>query len=85
VIDETVLKGIYDFSVQLSEEDYNAMLIRSAVKNGVNLPPQVLKYMESSGDTMFNAVQLLGLRLDSRKAPLDVIVVDSAVKTPTEN
>jgi uncharacterized protein (TIGR03435 family) len=85
VIDMTDLKGSYDFSIQLSEEDYNAMLIRSAVKNGVSLPPQVLKYMESSGDTLFNAVQMLGLKLEPRKAPLDMIVVDSALKTPTEN
>lgn len=85
VIDNTNLKGSYDFSIQLSEEDYMAMLIRSAVKNGVSLPPQALKLMESSGDTLFNAVQMLGLKLEPRKAPLDVIVVDSALKTPTDN
>ncbi|HKE26734.1 MAG TPA: TIGR03435 family protein [Bryobacteraceae bacterium] len=86
VIDMTELKGTYDFSVTLSEEDYTAMLIRSALKNGVTLPPQALQMLEhSSGDTLFNAVQLLGLKLEPRKAPLDVIVVDSAEKTPVEN
>jgi len=85
VIDQTDLKGRYDFSILLSEEDYTAMLIRSAVKNGVSLPPQALRLMESSGDTLFNAVQMLGLKLEPKKAPLDVIVVDSAEKTPVEN
>jgi uncharacterized protein (TIGR03435 family) len=86
VIDMTDLKNTYDFSVTLSEEDYMAMLIRSAVKNGVTLPPQALQLLEhSSGDTLFNAVQLLGLKLEPRKAPLDVIVVDTAEKTPVEN
>jgi uncharacterized protein (TIGR03435 family) len=27
----------------------------------------------------------LGLKLDSKKAPVDVIVIDSGDKTPTEN
>lgn len=86
VIDMTDLKSTYDFSVTLSEEDYTAMLIRSALKNGVSLPPQALQFLEhSSGDTLFNAVQMLGLKLEPRKAPLDVIVVDSAEKTPVEN
>jgi uncharacterized protein (TIGR03435 family) len=86
VIDMTELKSTYDFSVTLSEEDYTAMLIRSAVKNGVSLPPQALQLLEhSSGDTLFNAVQMLGLKLEPRKAPLDVIVIDSAEKTPVEN
>ena len=31
------------------------------------------------------AMRLLGLKLESRKAPLDVLVVDQARKTPTEN
>jgi len=86
VIDMTDLKGHYDFSIALSDEDYTAMLIRSALKNGVSLPPQALQLLEhSSGDTLFNAVQMLGLKLEPRKAPLDVIVIDSAAKVPVEN
>jgi uncharacterized protein (TIGR03435 family) len=86
IVNMTDLKGRYDFSLTLSEEDYTAMLIRSAIKNGVNLPPQALQLLEhSSGDTLFNAVQMLGLKLEPRKAPLDVIVIDSAEKTPVEN
>ncbi|HUK17821.1 MAG TPA: TIGR03435 family protein [Bryobacteraceae bacterium] len=83
VVDLTGLKGRYEFAVPLAEEDYRAMLIRSAVNNGVSLPPQVLQYM--SGDSLYSAVELLGLKLEPRKGPLDVIVVDSAEKTPTEN
>jgi len=85
VIDNTGLKGAYDFTIQLSEEDYTAMLIRSALKNGVTLPPQALRALEASGDTLLNAVQMLGLKLEPRKEPLDVIVIDSADKTPIEN
>jgi len=85
VVDMTDLKGGYDFVLEFSEEDYRAMLIRAALNNGVTLPPQALRALEVSGDSLFSAVQLLGLKLEPRRAPLDVLVIDSAEKTPTEN
>jgi uncharacterized protein (TIGR03435 family) len=47
--------------------------------------------MEETGGTnpsapsIFTIVYDLGLRLDSRKAPFDIVVVDGGNKTPTEN
>jgi hypothetical protein len=37
------------------------------------------------GASVFTAVDKLGLKLDSRKAPVDVLVIDHLEKTPTEN
>jgi len=87
VVEATELKGKYDISFNVTEEDYRAMLIRSAVVAGVVLPPEVLRLVDatSSPTSLFDALQKLGLRLAPRKAPLDVIVVDSLLKTPTEN
>lgn len=85
VVDMTDVKGGYDFVLELSPEDYRAMLIRSAINNGMVLPPQAMRALEASGDSLFSSVQLLGLKLEPRKAPLDVLVIDSADKTPTEN
>jgi uncharacterized protein (TIGR03435 family) len=37
------------------------------------------------GPTIFDAIQDLGLKLEPRKAPVEVLVVDHVNKTPTEN
>jgi uncharacterized protein (TIGR03435 family) len=86
VVDMTGLTGRYDFTLNLTQEDYLAMQIRSAVAAGVTLPPQALRLLDvPSGDSLHSALDGVGLRLDSRKAPLDVLVVDQADKTPTDN
>jgi len=86
VIDMTGLPGNYDFELKISEEDHRAMQIRAAISAGVQLPPQAMKLLEfSSGDSVASALQALGLKLESRKAPLETIVIDSADKIPTDN
>jgi uncharacterized protein (TIGR03435 family) len=85
VVDLTQLPGKYDFTVQLSEDDYRAMLIRSAVAAGVQLPPQALQLLDGADGSLFSALKPLGLKLESKKAPIDMVVVDSILKTPTEN
>ena len=86
IVDSTELKGNYDFTLELTPEDYGAMLIRSAISAGVVLPPQALRALDyGSLGSLFDALQKQGLKLDARKAPLDVLVVDQARKTPTEN
>jgi uncharacterized protein (TIGR03435 family) len=86
VVDKTELKGNYDFVLELTPEDYQAMLIRSAVNAGVSLPPQAMRVLETaSNDSLMNSLQKLGLKLESRKAPLDVLVIDSMEKMPTAN
>jgi uncharacterized protein (TIGR03435 family) len=85
-IDATELKGTYDFELTFTPEDFRAMQIRSAIAAGVVLPPEALRALEgSSGDSLFSAVQTVGLKLESRKAPIEVLVIDSIRKTPTEN
>ena len=86
VVDMTELKGRYDFTLNFTHEDYQAMLIRAAITSGVALPPEAIQAMErASGDSIFSALQVLGLKLESRKAPLDVLVIDHMEKAPTEN
>ena len=87
VIDATGLTGKYDFAVDISPEDYRAMMIRAAINNGANLPPQALALLDQgNGDSLIGALEsALGLKLDSRKAPIDMLVVDHMEKAPSEN
>jgi uncharacterized protein (TIGR03435 family) len=86
VIDMTGLPGFYDFELPFSSEDYTAMLIRSAIAAGVVLPPEALRALQfSSGDSLLSALERVGLKLETRKASLEVLVVDHVEKVPTEN
>jgi len=87
VVDMTDAKASYDFSIDVTPEDYRAMLIRSAVLAGVILPPEALRVLDgaSSPGSLFDGLEKLGLRLEARKSPLDVLVIDAVQRTPTEN
>ncbi len=86
VVDRTNLKGNYDFVLELSTEDFRAMGIRAGISAGVPLPPQAIQMAEAaSGDSLSNAVAKLGLKLEPRKAPVEVLVIDHAEKAPTDN
>ncbi|HEX5226314.1 MAG TPA: TIGR03435 family protein [Bryobacteraceae bacterium] len=85
VVDMTATKGNYAFSLELSPEDFRAMGIRAAIAAGAQVPPQVLQQAETSGDSLANALDKLGLKLEPRKAPIETLIVDHAEKTPSEN
>ena len=86
VVNLTDSPGKYDFEVEMTPEDYRAMLIRSAINAGITLPPQALMMLEGqSGESFFMALQTIGLKVEPRKAPLECLVVDKVAKAPTEN
>jgi uncharacterized protein (TIGR03435 family) len=86
VVDMTDLKGTYDLTLEFTPEEYRTLLIRTALSAGVNLPPEVMRLLEGASDeSLFKGLQSLGLKLESRKAPLEVLVIDSASKTPIAN
>jgi uncharacterized protein (TIGR03435 family) len=86
VIDQTGLTGEYDVVLDIAPEDYMGLMIRSAVNAGVTLPPQALRMLDGANtDPLSGPLRNVGLTLESRRAPLDVVVVDSIAKTPTEN
>jgi uncharacterized protein (TIGR03435 family) len=86
VVDLTELKGNYDFMLHFAPEDFRAMMLRSAIAAGVSLPPEALKLIDTAnGDSLFTALETLGLKLEQRKAPIEVLVIDHIEKSPTDN
>jgi len=76
VIDRTGLTGRFDIHLEFARDMTGTML------NGAPMaapPPN-----DGGGPSIFTAIQQLGLKLSADKAPIDVIVVDSAQK-PAEN
>jgi len=88
VIDKTDLRGLFDFAIRFSQEglfnpDGRPMSSASAPIPAPGAPP--------GGNTaadpvpsLFTAIQELGLKLESAKGPVEVLVVES-VQKPNEN
>ena len=85
IMDLTELKGTYDFEFHLSPEESQTIMIRAAVAAGVQLPPQALRLLDGAGDPLQNGAEQLGLKIESRKLPVEIIVIDQIQKTPTDN
>lgn len=85
VVNLTGLTGAYDFSFDVGQQNYQPIMIRAAVNAGVRLPPQALTFMESASNPLIDAVEQVGLKLEPRKEPIDMIVVDEARRIPTGN
>ncbi len=86
IVDQSNLKGYYDVTLEITPEDYRVMLIRAAMANGIVLPPQAQRLLDgATTPSLFDAIEKQGLKLDTRRFPLDLIVVDQISKSPTEN
>lgn len=77
VIDRTGLKGNYDFKLQWTPDPSQAGGFGGPPPPGVDAPPPP----DPNGPSIFTAVQeQLGLRLESQKGPVDLIVIDRVEK-----
>jgi uncharacterized protein (TIGR03435 family) len=85
VLDRTGLSSVFDFSFDVSPEESQGLGMRAALYAGVKLPPQLLNQLDAGGNPLIGAMQQLGLKLDARKAPVDVLVVEDVRRTPLEN
>jgi uncharacterized protein (TIGR03435 family) len=88
IVDMTELKGNYDVAFEVSREE----LLNAARAAGANVPQAApgasaspAEAASDPGGSIFTAIQSLGLKLEPRKAPLLMIVVDQAEKLPTDN
>jgi len=73
VTDATGLTGKYDYTIFWSTS-------ATAAARGVTTPAD-----EPDGPSIFDAVEQLGLKIEKRKGPVQMLVVDHVEKKPTEN
>jgi uncharacterized protein (TIGR03435 family) len=85
VVDLTALKGKYDFEFPVTPEDTQTMMIRAAVAAGVQLPPQALRLLDSGGNPIEAGAEQVGLKIESRRMPIEFLIVDQVQKTATDN
>jgi len=86
VVNNTGLKGYYDFSMKLSPQDFQTMFIWAAMAGGSTIPPELAPKVDGlSLDSLMGALKQVGLKLGHGKAPVDVLIVDAVEKKPTEN
>ena len=84
VIDRTGLKGSYDFTLQWTPDESQSQMFRGPGPGGPESPDSPPP-PESSGPSIFTAVQeQLGLKLDSAKGPVEILVIDH-VEQPSAN
>jgi uncharacterized protein (TIGR03435 family) len=79
VIDATGLKGTYDVPLDFAADD----LRNGATASGAALPPDAPS--NAPGSSIAVSLQRLGLKLESRRMPVDIIVIDRLEKAPTGN
>lgn len=97
VVDMTGLKGNYQVALDFSMADLIAMVRERARELGMALPGAPASGGATDGlpasgvsdpagrSSVYASVEKLGLRLESRKAPVEQVVVDKLEKSPTEN
>lgn len=85
IVDATGIQGNYDASLDISLAEMAAL----AKANGNDAPPNApvaeADDPGSNGATLAQALQSMGLKLESRKAPVEQFIVDHIEKTPTDN
>jgi bla regulator protein blaR1 len=80
VINETGLTGFFDFRLQFDPDSAPLLAFGAKPANALYLPTG-----GTGGPSIFTAVQeQLGLKLEPKKEPIHVLVIDSALK-PTKN
>jgi uncharacterized protein (TIGR03435 family) len=81
ILDKTGLSGLFDFQLSFVPD---SSISGMAGPIGAGEPSATLPLVDGAGPSIFSALQQLGLRLESAKYPVEILVVDH-LERPSEN
>jgi len=95
-MDKTGLTGHYQLALDVSMEDMRTFMSKQSFPGGGGPPPgdfgggggggsAASGDSEPAGASILASLQQLGLKLETQKAEIEVVVVDHLEKTPLEN
>ncbi len=87
VVDKTGIKGLFDIKMpRLAPANAIQVAEKSAAVIREGVPGQILepRLLPESLPTVFTALEQIGLKLESAKGPLEVLVIDN-IQRPSEN
>ncbi len=84
IIDKTGLSSMYDVQIEFARDSSMPGGGRGPAGDAGTSGPPVASTIEATGPTIFEALQKLGLKLESGKGPTDVLVIDH-LERPSEN
>ncbi|HZT37321.1 MAG TPA: TIGR03435 family protein [Bryobacteraceae bacterium] len=86
VMDMTGVQGQYEFDLVFAPEAMHGMpgLLKTGPPPGDGGPAPAEASVDGAA-TIFDAVQRYGLKLEPRKAPVEIVVIDHIAREPTEN
>ena len=96
VLNRTGLTGHYQLALDVSMEDMRTFMSKQSFPGGGGPPPgdfgggggggsAASGDSEPAGASILASLQQLGLKLETQKAEIEVVVVDHLEKTPLEN
>jgi uncharacterized protein (TIGR03435 family) len=86
IVDATMLAGEFDVRFSVDRDAYRQLMLRAAYNSGMTIPPAMLPELDGGdAEILSGAVEQMGLELESRRMPVEVIVVDDVQRTPTVN
>ena len=80
IVDMTELKGRYDMTLEYSVEELRS-LVRASGADASRIPD----FGADPTISIFSSLEAIGLKLEPRKAPVEVLVIDRAERVPTAN
>jgi uncharacterized protein (TIGR03435 family) len=86
ILDMTRLEGRYTVALDLEPDDFQALMSRSVAAAGYPASPEALRLADTAAAVAVpDALERIGLKLRPLRAPIEVLVIDSIDRTPTEN